>query len=213
MSLLRLLTSGKSLVGVQVSGGRYHPARQGALPKFSTRNNPFRATTRPSSATARKSDLGIEGGEPAASSAREAKPAAVAAAAKGPTPQQPARKAAVFGGPKVGSWVARVGAGVGEQVRRGRAWLTGWMRPRRAKAQAVAPLPPFKKPLVQAELSLEAVKVVRNDLSDSDLEVVTAKPTKVKVPAPGAGAATAERAPAGSSWGRVAGRMFSAGKT
>jgi hypothetical protein len=36
-------------------------------------------------------------------------------------------------------------------------------------------IPQFNKPAVQGELSLERVKVVRNDLSDTDLEVVPAK--------------------------------------
>lgn len=45
-------------------------------------------------------------------------------------------------------------------------WLGSWRRPKRA------PIPRFNNPLVQAELSLDRVKVLRNDLSDSDLEVV-----------------------------------------
>jgi hypothetical protein len=38
-----------------------------------------------------------------------------------------------------------------------------------------------RKP-VQAELRLEQVKVIRNDLSDTDLEVVTVKARPVKAP-------------------------------
>ncbi len=46
MSLLRLLTAGKSLVGLGDYQSRY-VARDGLLPKFGSKKNPFRATTTP----------------------------------------------------------------------------------------------------------------------------------------------------------------------
>jgi hypothetical protein len=49
----------------------------------------------------------------------------------------------------------------------------------RSSSQA-SPAPVFRRTTrpTQGELSLDAVKVVRNDLSDSDLEVVAAAPKK-----------------------------------
>ncbi len=47
MSLLRLLAAGKSLVGLKRAPARYHLSRQGALPQFGGKENPFRATARP----------------------------------------------------------------------------------------------------------------------------------------------------------------------
>lgn len=80
----------------------------------------------------------------------------------------------------------------------------------RAKGGARA-LPFTDKAMVQGELSLDRVKVVRNDLSDSDLEIVPAKkPTQVPLPAPVL--ATAEKSPEGA-WGRMTGRLFGAGKS
>jgi hypothetical protein len=65
--------------------------------------------------------------------------------------------------------------------------------------------------MVQGELSLDRVKVVRNDLSDSDLEIVPAKqPSRSAVPAPEL-AATVSSPP--RAWGRVTSRLFGAGKT
>src|SRR5215471_9031291 len=52
MSLLRLLTAGKCLVGSGNPETRYHLSRPGALPKFGAKRNPFRATTRPEVAQA-----------------------------------------------------------------------------------------------------------------------------------------------------------------
>ena len=56
----------------------------------------------------------------------------------------------------------------------------------------------FTKPPVQSELSLDAVKVLRNDLNDADLEVVVAK--QAEAPAvPAVGPEAAEGAALGAS--------------
>jgi len=51
--------------------------------------------------------------------------------------------------------------------------LFGWFKRRSPVVQK--PASSRSKGLVQAELTLESVQVVRNDLSDSDLEIVTAR--------------------------------------
>jgi hypothetical protein len=56
---------------------------------------------------------------------------------------------------------------------------------------------------------LAGVKVVRNDLSDSDLEIVPAK-ISPQENAPAGGAEPQEK-PAGA-WGKVTGRLFAAAK-
>jgi hypothetical protein len=223
MSLLRLLTSGKSLVGVQVTGGRYSPARQGTLPKFHTKANPFRATTRPTEATAPCLEdrvLNAEGEGAAAVGhgvSKDATPGVPAAEVAVPKPEAAASvsaQQAAKNAPKVAGRFATARAGAAGWFGQKWATLTGWVKPSRAgAARAAGPVPQLKKPLVQAELSLEGVKVVRNDLSDSDLEVVTTRPAKPEAPAVKAPTATPERAPAGSPWSRVAERMAGAGKT
>src|SRR5260221_12109279 len=47
MSLLRLLTTGKTLVGLKKLEQRYHLPGGKALPKFGGKTNPFRATVFP----------------------------------------------------------------------------------------------------------------------------------------------------------------------
>jgi hypothetical protein len=56
---------------------------------------------------------------------------------------------------------------------------------------------------VQGELSLERVKVVRNDLSDADLEVV-----RVRASAPAATAGVEQTVNGQNAWGRLATRVF-----
>jgi hypothetical protein len=84
--------------------------------------------------------------------------------------------------------------------------LFGWARPK-GGARAL----PRTDALVQGELSLDRVKVVRNDLSDSDLEIVPAKkPSPAPAPAP---ELTATVSPSPRAWERVTSRLFGAGKT
>lgn len=141
MSLLRLLSAGKSLVGLKESTGRYHLPSTGALPKFEAKKNPFR-----SGATAsRPSELNSEDEQP--------------------KPQQPAEQ------PDRKSDLGKSEAGR-DQMRNVISKLRG-LWPRRKSGVKSSPVR-GAAPLVQGELSLDRVKVVRNDLSDSDLEIVPA---------------------------------------
>ena len=65
-------------------------------------------------------------------------------------------------------------------------------------------------PLVQSELSLDRINVVRNDLADSDLELVLKKKKKTKTrPARDAQAPAPEVPP---SWSRLTARLFEIGQ-
>jgi hypothetical protein len=66
------------------------------------------------------------------------------------------------------------------------------------------------KPLVQSELWLAEVKVVRNDLSDADLEVVRLRPG---VRRKGAGAGLAKGSSSDSVWTRATVRLFGPART
>ena len=59
---------------------------------------------------------------------------------------------------------------------------------------------------MQAELSLDRVKVVHNDLSDADVEIV---PIKSRT-APEAEAPILPPANGGDSWGRLSAKIFGA---
>jgi hypothetical protein len=209
MSLLRLLTSGKSLVGLRDTESPYRLTSQNLLPQFGPARNPFsnRVKAEPAQTEARSSENHSEG---AASVAKpnippqSGEPAAV--------PQKRAEHRAVpawFSARNlaVALWRRLAALLSGSQTR-----LFGLFA--RPSGRAAKPaIPRFPKPPVQGELSLDRIKVVRNDLSDADLEVVAAKP-------PAAPAATApvpravEKADVTkSAWERATTRFLGAGKT
>jgi hypothetical protein len=157
MILLRLLTTGKSLVGLHDSKNRYRVMAQG-LPKFVAKENPFRD--------------GVATPEPA--------------------PDQVDPETGV--GEKR-SWSRKLAAKLGFPVTV-------------AVSEPEAPGPTTPPGMAtQCELSLDQVKVVRNDLSDSDFDVIARRRNKAEPkPAP-----TAEGPD--SAWGRVSLRIFGAGRT
>ena len=65
--------------------------------------------------------------------------------------------------------------------------------------------PRGRRPLVQGEMTLETLKVIRNDLSEADLEVVTAKLEPSAEPAPAANDSQASS----SVWSRAAAQFSS----
>jgi hypothetical protein len=90
--------------------------------------------------------------------------------------------------------------------------LGGLLGRGRVKPQKPA-IPRFSKTPVQGELSLDRIKVVRNDLSDADLQVVPASvppaPAKPSPARPTAKPVQSEE----RRWGRFAAGLFGAGKT
>jgi hypothetical protein len=169
MSLGKLLTTGKSLVGLSQGNSRYQ-LKKGALPKFESARNPFAAKTlaepaerepklladeadaRSSKETPRLSALGalIVDREASVAVSRNSQPAE--------TPQVAA---------PVDSWLKKINPMV---------WFGN-----RKPAEAKPAIPRFDKPQapLQGELSLDNIKVMRNDLSEADVEVV---PMKARAP-------------------------------
>ncbi len=168
MSLLRLLTSGKSLVGIKKLEQRYRLPAEGALPKFGSKKNPFRATVFPEKCETAE----VTNGQPAQSAAESQSPAARAdepsAALEAAVSQADCAEA------KAESTIpARNTQESAEQRPSGFRALFLWGRAKKLPRSG----PASGRPLVQAELSLETVKVVRNDLSESDLEIVRVERT------------------------------------
>jgi hypothetical protein len=83
-----------------------------------------------------------------------------------------------------------------------RAVITG--SPKKAAGSAVLPFP---KPPLQGELSLDCIKVMRNDLRDADFELLGTGLKPATVSLAGRAADRAEQI-----WGRVSTRLFPAGK-
>ncbi len=178
MSLLRLLATGKSLVGMPNTNSRYQMRTRNLLPKFGSAKNPF-ATPPPNSespgATNNSAPAKLETAslfEPAAPEPAPEKPAKAAPTKESKTPP---REAAPALPPKVEAKQAVSPAPAVPSSKPGR-W-GGWVK----KLNPLALLPPRRgeggrsrpaRKHVQTELTLEKVRVVRNDLSDADFEIV-----------------------------------------
>jgi hypothetical protein len=78
---------------------------------------------------------------------------------------------------------------------------------------AKSAIPRFPKPAVQGELSLDRIKVMRNDLSDADLEVVPARPPAVPAAIAPAPRAVEKAEGTKSAWGRARTRFLGADRT
>ncbi|HLH52492.1 MAG TPA: hypothetical protein VKY92_02660 [Verrucomicrobiae bacterium] len=160
MSLLRLLTAGKSLVGLKNKEGRYNLSGDGRLPRFGPKPNPFRGTVFPDKGE--KPDRALE------------TPPEQSPPVKSVTSESTATQATEDRGRVVNEPACTAPQANCEPVpsrRTGLRALLLWGRAKKPKNGLSG-----ARPLVQGELSLDTVKVVRNDLSESDLEVVQARP-------------------------------------
>ncbi|HEY5912827.1 MAG TPA: hypothetical protein VJA21_19720 [Verrucomicrobiae bacterium] len=192
MSLVRLLTTGKCLVGLRESANRYRLTSQRLLPKFESKKNPFGGSFQGGAGGAEwQSKPAGTGTEP--DSEREGHAAAPAA-----VPSLVAAPAPVREGLAAWTWLWLTAA-------RGRLFGR-----RRGPVVAATPLRPPGR-MFQGELSLETVKVVRNDLSDSDVEIAAPK-TSAPASRAGAGPVGQGEGPVQAPWARVASRLFGAAK-
>lgn len=169
MSWLRLLSTGKSLIGIRERKTRYQLNRERVLPEFCARKNPF----------------------------RDAAPASGGRVDVRPVPSA--------GLGAAGSAAAPASEVVPGLLRRlcNFSWRRAGKRPKPA-------VPRFGHGPIQTELSLDKIKVMRNDLSDTDVEVVQAP--QRPVPAGGAAAVSMARpAVPANAWQRVTG-LFGVGK-
>ena len=230
MRMVRLLAAGKSLVGAKDPGTRYRMTGPRALPKFGSAQNPFRSKPKlepsplpgplPSDGRGRRA----QSEAPASASAScvgSVLPLGSPIVQADPTvPQDEPKRASCQpaggsthrqrdplpsdGRGKGGGWLRRL-AGM----------LISMLWWRRTAARNY-PAPGLTKPLVQGDLSLDKVRVVRNDLSDADLEIVRVEGPEGNIRAAGsrancqAGSLThgAESQPAGPACGRVGAQLL-----
>ena len=180
MSFGRLLAAGKSLVGLSGNASRYRVSKQVLLPKFITPKNPFA----PVEAPARKSV-----NEPLL-----ARPVAL----------RPVVAAASDAADKAGRETLETLRASKRAPSAG--WFETWgkrLNPRSWRLRSPAPM---KSAVRQGELSLAEVRVVRNDLRDTDFEVGLPAKTKPVMPVM---ALTAEKLePVGAVWQRLATKFF-----
>ena len=172
MKLLRLLSAGRSLVGLKDAGNRYRPSDKGALPVFRPVQHSFRKTASSKGSAAAYETKVAPSTAPAESSAFEL-PAQQGQKQNFPDAVSPPaitqQRSVESDGQRVGcERPSLAGGGNGEIAKAG--WFRCWPFHKR-KTSGIPPLP--KKPVpLQGELSLDNVKVVRNDLRDSDLDLV-----------------------------------------
>jgi len=179
---MRLLSAGKSLVGLKDHASRYRMGTPGMLPKFGSKRNPFGGERKGSQVSGSATS-------PVSTSAPLDAPKTVCSVKASPD-----MKESLFGRARtflsaVGCYARKkvqpvrvvppLGNGGKEYPRTVRAKLTGWIekmkkrtwRGRTTSSRKVTTR--SRKAPVQEELSLDKIKVVRNDLSDTDFEVVT----------------------------------------
>lgn len=202
MSLVRLLTAGKSLVGLKESENRYRLTSQRLLPKFESKKNPFGAGVQsqlepavdPVPSPPAEDGVSDEAHGRSADPVSEA-PGAESKPTQSPLPALPPNADGLWS--RTCRWCA---AGLGS--------FFNWRRAR--PAQALTRRQPKK--LFQAELSLEAVRVVRNDLSDTDLEIVTCKKAAAAPKTDRAATPSGNESAPNRAWNKVADTLFGGAK-
>jgi hypothetical protein len=178
MSLLRLLTAGKSLIGQKNPEGRYQLPGARSLPHFGSKKNPFRATVFPDKAE------GINPEPGSGDSMAQTKTSGEIVSLVGESGESEAVSAPSLPESDSCSPTAPVpvtatpGLDEPSPRRTGLKALLLWGRARKHKPSGAG------RPMVQGELSLDSVKVMRNDLAETDLEVVPARPAPKAAPEP-----------------------------
>lgn len=197
MGLMQLLTVGRSLGRISGEPGRYRMTQQSLLPKFGSVNAPedrARGLSEKTNPVVVKTEI------------KKPEIAAATNDRKNMNSVQPGSQ----GTPAPNAAVSR------PAFPRGR-----WSLFKNPFSKA-ATKPSATSAPVQSELSLDAVKPVRNDLSDADLEVVQAAPRRVEAAAPKAPVAPVaspvpEPEPVAvaadePAWSKIKNQFFGAGK-
>jgi hypothetical protein len=182
--LLRLLTNGKSLVGLRDDVPRYRLVNQNLLPRFGSAQNPFQRVTHQESVPGEGGTLnGLSGKEGASNDDGHGPGIPESAAPEHADTSTGAPGSAAYMHTAQLAPIASVPEPKGVPGFGGLRRLSSWLSPTdRRPAQTAAPS--IKVP-VQCELSLERVQVVRNDLSDADLEIVSLRSSQRSAPASG----------------------------
>ncbi len=200
MSLLQLLTTGKCFTILREPTGRYRMTDPRAMPRFGSAKAPgaVAATGELPGCEATAPANAQEGADPAVASQPKVPPEAGIPIVAPGWAEAPKSLPAHNSGAGIFCWVAQV---------RQRLTARFARRPRQSSAPAVSRP---AKTAVQGELSLDLVRVVRNDLSDSDLEIVPAKAPATQMNSAAAGTAMSQRA--AGILGRAATRLFTSAK-
>ncbi len=232
MSLLRLLAAGRSLIGMRENVSPYRMRTANLLPKFGSSKNPFAPAPKSEPVNPERASTPIvvtSAAKPTPAKAEPAKmetvslfdakpivsPAPVKVMEAQPSPSQQVASLPLTTAPIPSKPVA---AAKVVPARKPVPWAE-WVKkvnplsylPARESGAKKSVRSRGARPPVQAELSLEKVKVVRNDLSDTDLEIVPAKPAAP----PGAAGPMIQpmTRTEPTTWNRMTSRVLAAGQT
>ena len=215
MSLLKLLSAAKSLDGSKPMPSPYKMKSARFLPKFGSPKNPFaRAKTDAAKPTSGRMETEpLFGDEPKVAPATPSpKPAAKAPVVKEATPiaepekkieVKPASAAPVAAAPTAKTPKA---AALAEFIKK-----LNPLKHLPKRRPETRPVRPKVARAAQGELSLEKVRVLRNELNDSDLEFV-ATPKLVSTGAGGSVLPASQRTRF-ATWGRLTSRVIGAVET
>jgi hypothetical protein len=216
MSLGRLLASGRSLAGGPLVG-RYNVNEANRLPKFNAAKNPFATPVAKPAPEVTPTVQPVPPATPIAEAPASPANSPFAAADLKQTQRIPVL-------PRPALW-DRVSNAKAELMKLAKAVLpfalaaaskllalAGNLLSRakrmRRKKEPQSVIPRFGKPAVQGELSLDNVKVIRNDLEESDLEIVTAQTGTSTQVAPTVAPATPNRGPVPPALKKLTNRML-----
>jgi len=182
------------LVGIQDLKSRYRSVDPRALPKFGSEKKIYSEVARESGESGAKSSGEVSKGNMNAAADKNVRAPSVGAAVgeKSITAPIGGRHVGVTGGAekapqkaarqdRSSGWVSELGSKLSSLVSQ---------KPKPTRGA----IPRFNGVPVQGELSLDNIKVVRNDLSDADLEVVARKAIKPEPEEPEAGQASSPAA-------------------
>jgi hypothetical protein len=176
MSLMQLLSAGKTLMGSGEPVGRYRLDTRYRLPKFGSAKNPFTkpAETKPAGQVEMPMAAPIQ----KVPERMQLTPEEIRVANMKETQRLPVLPGIAPAQERLHPVLAMLDA-----MELAAIWLKAWavrlnpakLLPKRKPAPAMLIVPKSSCGPVQAELSLEKVRVMRNDLSDADLEIVPVK--------------------------------------
>lgn len=231
MSLGKLLATGRSLVGGAPDAGRYNISASNRLPKFGSAKNPFAQPAQDAASPASSERVNpAPVAQPVCLKETQRIPE-LADVPVGRAVSAPRASGGLKAGLQVASGVAHGVIAKGLQLAHGIKWgsgaqtagalaagvwgklkliwakLTSFFR----KPEPKSVFPRFGKPAaaVQTELSLDTVKVVRNNLEDSDLEIVTVETATGAEIAPTKPAAEPKRGPMPPALKKITERLLS----
>lgn len=203
MNPMQLLTVSKSLMGIKDATGRYRMAEGNLLPKFnSTARVVPLAPMAKAEAIRPAMELRIEDQSTAKPAAKSKKSST--------TPVLTQAMRIIFKSGLLALEVCSKACSSVTSALEKIKPLSYWNdRQARAKTQTIKSI----KPALQGELSLDRVKVIRNDLSDTDLEIVSVTNLEQSKRLEPVRDLETESAPIRISWGRLKSRIFGVGQT